>query len=354
MYSFKSDIWQAGCILYCMLCGHPAFHSEMRYRNHIVNGRFYPMTGTEWTNISESAKHLVRRMLTAVPADRISMEEILAHPWLAGSASTVDLGSGYRRRVKALALRKTMKKIFMDRDIEVEHKERRTLLADQFGATATADPESPVASAFRGIEFGTKLKNLKHVLLRNLGVDVVARPPAKRTHSATSTESDVSEDDLKILKGDIDLESYCAIMRSVDLGALATEDVFHIFDINHDGKIELKEFLLTLMSFRAPDDHDAAALYFNLFDLNEDGYIDVDELRAVVACLLQDSTAPLLPHGVAIPIPSVEELFDVIDNNPKDGRIDLEEFKQFYHTVLLPTMSKHASDYYVGDIASSK
>lgn len=345
-YSYKSDVWQAGCILYCMLCGHPAFHSEARYRSAQVRGQYYPMVGPEWTSISEQAKDLVRKMLAVRLEDRLSVNEVLHHPWLRGSAPDTDLGSGYKRRVKALALRKTMKRIFMDRDIEDEHRERRIKLDDQFGGGTSTNPASPVVGIFRGVEFGAKLKDLKNVLLKNLGVTVVQPldvAPSMSGLPTVSGDSDSSDEDLRILRGEIDVETYCSIMCSVGLDTLATKEIFRIFDINGDGQIELKEFLLTLMSFRAPDEHDAAVLYFHLFDLNEDGFIDVDELRAVVACLVHDSSGPLLPDGVVAHLPNVEELFDVIDTNPRDGRIDLDEFTQFYHTVLLPTVSRRIS-----------
>ena len=321
------------------------------------------MIGPEWAHISDLAKDLVRNMLKVSLSDRLSVDDVLNHPWMRGAAPGVDLGTGYKRRVKALALRKTMKKIFMDRDIEDEHRERRSKLNDQFGSGSggisgdglgsVVDPTSPFAASFRGVEFGSKLKNLKHVLLKNLGVQIVpmeVEPPSTGTTSSTgggveiaSVSSDSSDEDLRILRGEIDVETYCSIMRSVGLDTLATKEIFNIFDINGDGQIELKEFLLTLMSFRAPDEHDAAVLYFHLFDLNEDGYIDVDELRAVVACLVHDGTGPLLPNGVVAQLPNVEELFEVIDTNPRDGRIDIDEFKQFYHTVLLPTVSRRVS-----------
>ena len=40
------------------------------------------MAGDEWTQISEEAKDLVRRMLTFDPAERITCEDILKHSWL--------------------------------------------------------------------------------------------------------------------------------------------------------------------------------------------------------------------------------------------------------------------------------
>ncbi len=93
-----------------------------------------------------------------------------------------------------------------------------------------------------------------------------------------------------------------------------------------------------MLSFGSSERDDAATLYFNLFDMDEDGYITKDELRAVVACLLHDNGRPLLTSGdEVLSIIHVEELFDVIDKNPKDGRIDLEEFQDFYETVILPS-----------------
>jgi hypothetical protein len=75
--------------------------------------------------------------------------------------------------------------------------------------------------------------------------------------------------------------------------------------------------------------------------MDEDGYIGKEELRAVVTCLLHDGSGPLITEGDAVrAVPNIEELFDVIDNNPKDGRIDLEEFKIFYDTILLPSTSR--------------
>lgn len=36
-----------------------------------------------WENISAEAKNLIRRMLTVSPENRINLEEIPDHPWIA-------------------------------------------------------------------------------------------------------------------------------------------------------------------------------------------------------------------------------------------------------------------------------
>ena len=116
-YSFKTDIWQLGCILYSTLCGHPPYSMEQRYQRQITEHLFYPMTGPEWENISDSAKDIVTKMLTKDPIARISLDEICSHPWLSGDAPKIDLGHDYTRRVKSLALRGRLKRFFQFNDI---------------------------------------------------------------------------------------------------------------------------------------------------------------------------------------------------------------------------------------------
>ena len=49
---------------------------------------------------------------------------------------------------------------------------------------------------------------------------------------------------IDFLRGEIGLEAFSNFMRSCELPHLASQEVFNIFDINRDGTIELKEFLL--------------------------------------------------------------------------------------------------------------
>ena len=39
-------------------------------------------------------------------------------------------------------------------------------------------------------------------------------------------------------------------------------------------------------------------------------------------------------------MPSIEEMFSLIDSDPMDGRINLYEFKRFYDAVLASSRSK--------------
>lgn len=124
-YSFKSDVWQAGCILYryaalipflflilfSLLCGHPPFYAEAKYRPYIVQGKF--CQSPQWKSLSLGAKDLIQRMLEVDPERRISISEILRHEWMTGRAAHSELGKDYADRVYKLALRERLKKIFL-------------------------------------------------------------------------------------------------------------------------------------------------------------------------------------------------------------------------------------------------
>eukprot|EP01039_Chlorochromonas_danica_P000439 gene439-473_t len=78
-----TDVFAAGVVLYILLCGRPPFNSKSNREvlEKTCKG-VYNMSGPEWDDISDEAKDLVRRMLVVNPDERISTDDILAHPWL--------------------------------------------------------------------------------------------------------------------------------------------------------------------------------------------------------------------------------------------------------------------------------
>ena len=89
------------------------------------------------------------------------------------------------------------------------------------------------------------------------------------------------------------------------------------------------------------ESEEAAMLYFKVFDYKELGFIDKEELRTVVACILQDQAEGDVENNVGSMSFNVEDLFDIIDVK-KNGRIDYEEFKQFYEAVLTNTNTRRS------------
>ena len=76
---FGVDIWSAGVILYSMLGGKAPFNADKitELKDLIIKGEYKPLD-----NISPEARDLIKNMLEINPKKRISIEDILAHPWL--------------------------------------------------------------------------------------------------------------------------------------------------------------------------------------------------------------------------------------------------------------------------------
>ncbi len=102
--SKATDVFAAGVVLYILLCGRPPFNSKSNREGKISPSvplsriylmfllvclvlertakGIYNISGAEWEDISPEAKDLVRKMLIVNPEERISTQEILAHPWI--------------------------------------------------------------------------------------------------------------------------------------------------------------------------------------------------------------------------------------------------------------------------------
>jgi Ca2+-binding EF-hand superfamily protein len=340
-YSTKSDIWQAGCILYTMLAGHPPFHSNPKYRYQITRLTYSPMKGAAWDNISSEAKDLVDKMLTKDPLQRITIEGVLSHPWLQSPASETELGEEYNKRIKSLSLRQKLKRAFLAHNLH-DHLTLRESFQDALPFLKPPNESETSIAQDNSLaeEFNSRLLKLKEILV-----------------SAIFDSSDLQEDSeaddgqasrglvMKRRKlthhGEIDYLAFCSLVETANLQILAAPEIFAIFDTDGSGTIDMKEFLLTLLALRPSDNEtdelEAAKLYFSVFDVDEDGFIGESELELVVGCLLHDGAGPLLvtsDHDVNAP--NIEEMFQLIDTN-HDGRIDFEEFREFYNAVLLPS-----------------
>jgi len=78
-HSVKLDIWSLGVLLYEMLAGRAPFESKQKetlFENIRKLKLKFPMT------FPPLAKDLVRRLLRINPEERLSLEELLNHPWM--------------------------------------------------------------------------------------------------------------------------------------------------------------------------------------------------------------------------------------------------------------------------------
>jgi hypothetical protein len=82
-YSKSVDMWALGCVLYTLLCGFPPFYDEsINVLTEKVARGYYTFLSPWWDDISASAKDLITHLLCIDPAQRYSIDEFLAHPWI--------------------------------------------------------------------------------------------------------------------------------------------------------------------------------------------------------------------------------------------------------------------------------
>lgn len=113
-YGKEIDIWSAGVILYILLSGVPPFWAETEKGifGAILEG-ILDFDSKPWPSISNSAKDLVRRMLTMDPKKRITSAQVLEHPWIkeAGVASDKPLDSAVLSRMKQFRAMNKLKQL---------------------------------------------------------------------------------------------------------------------------------------------------------------------------------------------------------------------------------------------------
>ncbi|KAG6482530.1 hypothetical protein ZIOFF_059161 [Zingiber officinale] len=113
-YGKEIDIWSAGVILYILLCGVPPFwaDTERGIFDAIIEGEI-DFESPPWPSISNSAKDLIKKMLTQDPKKRITSAQVLQHPWLkeGGEASDKPIDSAVLSRMKHFRAMNKLKKM---------------------------------------------------------------------------------------------------------------------------------------------------------------------------------------------------------------------------------------------------
>jgi len=87
-YNMSCDIWSIGVIMYVLLCGYPPFYSATGVaispgmKQRIRQGE-YTFPDDDWKNVTQTAKDLIRSMLTVDVNKRIDIDVFMRSPWIA-------------------------------------------------------------------------------------------------------------------------------------------------------------------------------------------------------------------------------------------------------------------------------
>jgi calcium-dependent protein kinase len=81
-YTTKADMWSLGVMAYMMLTGAPPFPNDQSEAMRMIKaGKPYLSPG-KFGPLSNAAKDFVHRLMHASPAERMSANEALSHPWI--------------------------------------------------------------------------------------------------------------------------------------------------------------------------------------------------------------------------------------------------------------------------------
>lgn len=257
-YGPEVDIWSAGVILYILLCGVPPFwaETEQGVAQAILRGDI-DFKRDPWSQVSESAKSLVRQMLEQDPKQRLTAQQVLEHPWIqnAKKAPNVPLGDIVRARLKQFSVMNRFKKKAMRVIAEHLSVEEVEVIRDMF---KLMDIDNNGKITFAELKAG----------LQKVG-------------------SQLGEEEMRMMmeaadvdgNGVLDYGEFVAV--TIHLQRMENDDylrrAFMFFDADASGYIEIAELREALRDVSGQIDNEVLNDIMREVDTDKDGRISYDE-----------------------------------------------------------------------------
>ncbi|KRX01424.1 Protein kinase-like domain [Pseudocohnilembus persalinus] len=245
-YNEKCDIWSCGVILYILLSGGPPINgkSQQDIIQNIQKGTTINYNGQAWSNISQSAVDILKKMLEYKQDQRWSATQCLEHKWF------------YEMGVKSKEQKATLTFIAS----QLTSKEEKYMLAD----------------TFKKID-----KNGDGVLSKEEIVNGFMQE-LQMTKSEAEAQANIIFETVDIDKsGQIDYHEF--IVATMNQEKALTKDKiqqsFSLFDQDGDGQITVKE-LQKVLGKHIPKKQ--LEIILQEVDTNGDGVISIEEFTELM------------------------------------------------------------------------
>lgn len=261
-YSAEADIWSAGVILYILLCGLPPFwaSSDNGIFDKVLLGK-YDLEGDPWHKISAGAKDVVSRILVAKPSERLTIDEILNHPWVRenGDAPDAPLDNVVLTRMRKFSAMNKFKKMGLMAMARTMTKEEISGMKEMF---KSFDKDGSGTITIDELQKGLQKKGAKTTseemkeLLKSMDVDG---------------------------SGEVDYEEFLAATLAVSKlkNESNLERAFAYFDKDDSGFITVDELMSVVEEFKLDNQMDMNQMLSEA-DKDGDGKIDYDEFLAMM------------------------------------------------------------------------
>ena len=256
-YDYMADMWSVGVIMFLLLTGYAPFngHDDQAIFDAIQRGHYEDDT-EEWRAVSNSAKAVIRKLLTKNPTKRITAKELLMEPWVNGvDAASVNLGNKVITRIKRFSAENKLKKAalymmgqMLNPSEIVEIRELFTKIDKDGNGSITIDEMRKGLKEHLG-----RARNEEELLniMENADVDGDGEIDYNEFIAATINinQTDMNERIWKVFqKFDIDQSGYITAdevihgLKKLGLDLEGVDGIFEVVDKNSDGKIDYTEF----------------------------------------------------------------------------------------------------------------
>jgi len=229
-YTSTCDLWSLGVVAYVSLTGKQPFWGSTKEQLKRMKAEQFPLEGPAWDGVSQLAKDFIKALLKWQPAERLSADCVLSHPWLlANRAPAVDPS--------------TLHEVFFN-------MEQFSRTPDFFSLC--------VASVARQVDHGS-LRGIREVFcMLDSNGDGVLELDEVRAGFAEAFGSD-SE-----------------LLPNVS-------EMFSHLDLDGTGKITYTEFCASGLGEQGYTQEHVLWAAFKTFDIRDDGQISLEELQSVLS-----------------------------------------------------------------------
>ena len=272
-YNEKCDIWACGVIFYILLCGYPPFNGETDDEIYleVLKGKF-EFPEEDWSEVSDEAKALIKKMLTKDVNKRITALDSMQDPWF----KKFEEKEQYDKNL-AKSVLKNMKKFKKHRTLE------KTIISFIINQLIKKDERHELEKQFKDWD--------------------------------TNGDGVLSKEEI--------INGYKKTYGKVDENEI--ENMIKSIDLDGNGVIDYNEFLSCSMNKDKILRNDNLRICFNEFDTDGSGKISIDEISNIFKRGNQDNKGDL---------EAFKKMIKDADENG-DGEISFDEFQDIMNRFFM-------------------